>query len=152
MTLRHPRAVLVVAAIVLAAFGIIGVGVEGRLAPTTLDIPGTDSSRANQLVSEHFGDSAPFVILLRGPAPALDRQGPELIRALRRDPKVTTLSPWDRGSVAQLRPDPRRAVILADFHVDVKTAVNETVDQVERALEEQVHSPVRATQTSYASN
>jgi RND superfamily putative drug exporter len=151
LTLRHPRAVLVVAAIVLAALGIIGVGVEGRLAPTTLDIPGTDSSRANQLVSEHFGDSAPFVILLRGPAPALDRQGPELVRALRRDPKVTTLSPWDRGRVSQLRPDPRRAVILADFHVDVKTAVNETVDQVERTLEEQVHSPVRATQTSYAS-
>jgi RND superfamily putative drug exporter len=151
LTLRHPRAVLVVAAIVLAALGIIGVGVEGRLAPTTLDIPGTDSSRANQLVSEHFGDSAPFVILLRGPAAALDRQGPELVRALRRDPKVTTLSPWDRGRVSQLRPDPRRAVILADFHVDVKTAVNETVDQVERTLEEQIHSPVRATQTSYAS-
>jgi RND superfamily putative drug exporter len=149
--LRHPRAVLATAAIVLVALGIIGIGVEGRLAPTTLDIPGTDSSRANQLVSDHFGDSAPFVILLRGPAAAVDRQGPELVRALRRDPKVTTLSPWDRGRVSQLRPDPRRAVILADFHVDVKTAVNETVDQVERVLEEQVHAPVRATQTGYAS-
>jgi RND superfamily putative drug exporter len=149
--LRHPRAVLAIAAVVLAALGIIGIGVEGRLAPTTLDIPGTDSSRANQLVRDHFGDSAPFVILLRGPAAAVDRQGPELVRALRRDPKVTTLSPWDRGRVSQLRPDPRRAVILADFHVDVKTAVNETVDQVERVLEEQVHAPVRATQTGYAS-
>jgi putative drug exporter of the RND superfamily len=151
LTLRHPRAVLAAAAIVLAALGVIGIGVEGRLNPTTLDIPGTDSSRANQLVSDHFGDSAPFVILLRGPAAAVDRQGPELIRALRRDPKVTTLSPWDRGSVSQLRPDPRRAVILADFHVDVKTAVNETVDHVERTLAEQIRPPVRATQTSYAS-
>jgi RND superfamily putative drug exporter len=151
LTLRYPRAVLAAAAIVLAALGIIGIGVEGRLAPSTLDIPGTDSSRANQLVSDHFGDSAPFVILLRGPAAALDRQGPELIRALRRDPQVTTLSPWDRGSVSQLRPDPRRAVVLADFHVDVKTAVNETVDQVERTLEDQIHAPVRATQTGLAS-
>ena len=150
MTLRHPRAVLVVATVVLAALGLIGLNVENRLDPTTLDIPGTDSSHANALVARHFGDSAPFVILLRGPAASLDRQGPELIRALRRDPKVTTLSPWDRGNVSQLRPDPRRALILADFHVDVKTAVNETVAQVEADIEEQIHAPVRATQTGYA--
>jgi putative drug exporter of the RND superfamily len=150
LTLRHPRAVLAAAALILAVLGIVGFGVENRLDPTTLDIPGTDSSRANQLVTEHFGDSAPFVILLRGPAAAIDRQGPELVRALRRDPKVTTLSPWDRGNVSQLRPDPRQAVILADFHVDIKTAVNDTVDQVNRTLEEQVHAPVRVTQTGYA--
>jgi RND superfamily putative drug exporter len=142
--------VLVVSALVLAALGVIGVSVENRLDPTTLDIPGTDSSRANQLVADHFGDSAPFVILLQGPPAALDRQGPELIRALRRDPKVTTLSPWDRGNVSQLRPAPRRALILADFHVDVKTAVNDTVDQVEGAIDEQIHAPVHATQTGYA--
>jgi RND superfamily putative drug exporter len=150
LTLRHPRAVLVVAALVLAALGIIGLNVENRLDPTTLDIPGTSSSRANALVTKHFGDSAPFVVLLRGPAAALDRQGPELIRDLRRDPKVTTLSPWDRGNVSQLRPDPRRALILADFHVDIKTAVNDTVAQLEDAIEAQIHAPVRATQTGYA--
>jgi RND superfamily putative drug exporter len=151
LTLRHPRAVLAVAALILVVLGVIGIGVEGRLDPTTLNIPGTDSSKANQLLGEHFGDTAPFAILLRGPEAALERQGPELIRALRRDPKVTTLSPWDRGKVSQLRPDPRRALILADFHVDVKTAVNETVDQLNRVLEENVHAPVRATQTGYAS-
>jgi putative drug exporter of the RND superfamily len=150
LTLRHPRAALVVAALVLAALGIIGFSVENRLDPTTLDIPGTDSSRANQLVADHFDDSAPFVILLQGPPAALDRQGPELIRALRRDPKATTLSPWDRGNVSQLRPGPRRALILVDFHVDVKTAVNDTVDQVEDAIEAEIHPPVRATQTGYA--
>lgn len=139
------------AALILVVLGAIGIGVEGRLDPTTLDIPGTDSSQANQLLGEHFGDTAPFAILLRGPQAALERQGPELIRALRQDPKVTTLSPWDRGNVSQLRPDPRRALILADFHVDVKTAVNETVDQLNRVLEENVHAPVRATQTGYAS-
>jgi RND superfamily putative drug exporter len=139
-----------VAALILVALGAIGVGVEGRLDPTTLDIPGTDSSRSNQLLGEHFGDSAPFVILLRGPAAAVDRQGPELIRALRRDPKVTTLSPWDRGNVEQLRPGPRRALILVDFHVDVKTAINDTVDQLNDVLEAEIHPPVRATQAGYA--
>ena len=45
--------------------------------------PGTESYRANAVLREHFGRSAPFAVLLRGPAPAIDRQGPDLVRALR---------------------------------------------------------------------
>ncbi len=150
LTLRHPRAVLAVAFLVLLVLGAIGSGVEKKLEPTTLDIPGTRSSEANELLREHFGDSAPFVVLLQGPAAALDRQGPELIRALRRDPRVSTLSPWDRGAVGRLRPNPREALILADFHVDISTAVNETVPRLERTLERDIHAPVRATQTGFA--
>ena len=100
------------------------------------------------MLREHFGATALFPILLRGPAAAIDRQGPELIRTLRRDPKVTTLSPWDRGAVARLRPGPRRALILADFHVGIDEAVDETVPLLERTLEEKIHAPVRATQTA----
>ncbi len=141
---------LAVAALVLAVLGIIGTGVEGKLVPTTLDVPGTESSRSTDLLRKHFGDTMPFAILLRGPAAAIDRQGPELIRALREDPKVTTLSPWDRGSVATLRPEPRKALIIADFHVEIKEAVNETVDSLEQTLEEEIHPPVRVTQTGFA--
>ncbi len=150
LTLRYPRALLVVAAIVLAVLGVIGTGVEDKLDPTTLDVPGTSSYEGNALLREHFGDSAPFAILLRGPAAAIDRQGPELVRALRRDPEVTTLSPWDRGNVTQLRPGPNRVLILADFHVDVKTAVNDVVPRLDATLEREIHAPVQATQTSYA--
>jgi RND superfamily putative drug exporter len=134
----------------LVVLGALGAGVEGKLKPTTLNIPGTASSHANELLREHFGDSAPFVILLRGPAKALDRQGPELIRALRRDPAVTTLSPWDRGSVQRLRPSPRRAILIADFHVGIDEAVDKTVPQLNRTLEAKIHQPVRATQTGFA--
>jgi putative drug exporter of the RND superfamily len=102
------------------------------------------------MLREHFGESAPFVVLLRGPSAAIDRQGPALIRALRRDPVVTTLSPWDRGTVQRLRPDPNRALILVDFHVDIDEAVNETVPELDRLLEQQVRPPVRATQTGFA--
>ncbi len=103
------------------------------------------------MLRKSFGDSAPFAILLRGSAPAIERQGPALIRALRRDPKVTTLSPWDRGSVQRLRPSPRRALILVDFHVGLDQAVNEIVPRLDRILEEEIHPPVRATQSGYAS-
>jgi RND superfamily putative drug exporter len=149
--LRHPRVVLALAAVVLVTLGVIGVGVEKRLDPTTLEIPGTAASKGNQMLREHFGDTAPFAILLEGPRAELDRQGPRLVRTLRQDPQVTTLSPWDRGNVEQLRPRPDRALILADFHVDTRTAVNEKVPHLEQVLERQIRAPVNSTQTGFAS-
>jgi putative drug exporter of the RND superfamily len=149
--LRHPRRVLAVAFLFLIALGIVGMGVEGKLKPTSLIVPDTESERASALLRDHFGETQPFAILLQGPAKEIDRQGPELIRALRRDPKVTTLSPWDIGSVGQLRPTPQRALILADFHADIDEAVDEVVPRLDRILEEKVRPPVRATQTGYAS-
>ena len=148
--LRHPREILLIAAIVLAALAVVGTGVNSRLDPTTLDVPGSSSAEANAMLEEHFGPSAPFAILLRGPGDALEEQGPRLVRALRAEPNVSTLSPWDKGSVQGLRPTPEKALILADFHVDTKTAVNQTVPRLEEILEENVAAPVRATQTAYA--
>ena len=48
------------------------------------------------------------------------------------DPEVTTLSPWDRGSVERLRPSPRRALIVIDFHVGLADSVNDSVDELDR--------------------
>ncbi len=148
--LRHPRAVLLGAVVLVAALGIVGIGVEGKLRPTSIGVPGTESARAGAVLREHFGDSAPFVILLRGPAAALDRQGPALVRSLRRRPGVTTLSPWDRGSLRRLRPSARKALVLADFHVGAETAVRDTVPELERILERRVRPPVTATQSGFA--
>ncbi len=141
---------LAAAAVLLVALGIAGIGLEGKLSPSSLSIPGTSSERANGELREHFGDTAPFVVLLRGPAAAVDRQGPALIRALRRDPAVTTLSPWDRGAVQRLRPSPGRALILIDFHVGIDEAVNEVVPELNRTLDQRIDRPVTATQTGFA--
>jgi RND superfamily putative drug exporter len=102
------------------------------------------------MLEEHFGPSAPFAILLRGPAAALEEQGPRLVHALREEPGVSTLSPWDKGTVEGLRPSPEKALILADFHVDTKTAVNVTVPRLDELLETKVTAPVRATQAGFA--
>jgi putative drug exporter of the RND superfamily len=148
--LRHPREILLIAAVVLGVLAVIGSGVNKRLDPTTLNVPGGASTEANRMLEEHFGPSAGFAILLEGPAAALEEQGPRLVRALRDEPGVTTLSPWDEGSVEGLRPSSEKALILADFHVSTKTAVNETVPHVEQLLDEEVSAPVTATQTGYA--
>jgi putative drug exporter of the RND superfamily len=135
---------------VVLVLGIVGLGVEGKLRPTSLSVPGTASAEGAELLREEFGDSAPFVVLLRGPAGALDRQGPRLVRALRREPGVTTLSPWDKGHLDRLRPGPRRALVLVDFHVGASEAVRESTGELDRLLQAHTHPPVRATQTGYA--
>jgi putative drug exporter of the RND superfamily len=142
--------VLAAAFALLVVLGVLGAGVEGKLSPTSLEIPGTRSASANRMLREHFGESAPFVVLLRGPAKQLDRQGPGLIRALRRNPSVTTLSPWDLGAVQRLRPGPRRAIVIADFHVGIDEAVNETVPELNEILTTNIRPPLRWTQTGYA--
>ncbi len=53
--------------------------------------------------------------------------------------------------MARLRPSPDKALILVDFHVDIDQAVNETVPKLNRILEEDIHPPVRATQSGFAS-
>jgi putative drug exporter of the RND superfamily len=135
---------------VIAALGALGSGVEGKLRPTSLEVPGTESARGEKVLRDRFGASAPFAILLRGPAAALDRQGPALIRALRENPRVTTLSPWDRGELGRLRPSPRKALVLVDFHVGAEAAVRDVVPRLNRILNAQVRPPASATQTGFA--
>jgi len=151
LSLRRPGAVLAAALVVIGVLGVLGRGVEDHLRPTSLSVPGTDSGKASALVERYFGDTAPFAILLQGPPAALDRQGPALIRELRSDPDVSTISPWDKGSVDRLRPGPRKALILVDFHVGTEEAVRDTVPALNRTLEEQISPPVRAAQTGFAS-
>ncbi len=146
------RALTASAAVLLGciALGLYGLGVEGKLDPLSLKVGGSAAAEGEALAEAHFGPSTPFAILLRGPAAELDRQGPGLVRALRRQPDVTVISPWDRGTVAGLRPGPRRALILADYHVPLAEAIRTTAPALERTVERRIHAPVSAVQSGFA--
>ena len=131
--------------------GVVGLGVEGKLSPLSLNVPGTSASDGETLAESHFGDSSPFVVLLRGPARAIDRQGPRLVAALRHQAAATVISPWDEGSLAALRPGRRKVLVLVDFHVPLARAMRDTVPALEQTLAAHVRSPVVATQSSFAS-
>jgi len=151
LTLRRPRLTLGVALAAISLLGLLGLGVEDRLVPTTLSVPGTPSARGADLLEAHFGQSAPFALLLRGPAAALERQGPRLVKALHRTAGATTLSPWDGAPSSYLRPGPRKALILVDFHVDTREAVREIVPALNQTLAREIKAPVHARQTGFAS-
>jgi RND superfamily putative drug exporter len=133
------------------ALGVAGLQVEEHLSPLSLSVPGTAASDGEALEQSHFGKASPSVILLRGPAAAVDRQGPALVAALRREPTATVISPWDRGSLAALRPDRNKALVLVDFHVPLEQAMRETVPALEDTIEARVRAPVLATQSGFAS-
>jgi RND superfamily putative drug exporter len=147
---RLPLVLLLATLVIVAVLGVIGLGVEGDLQPTSLAIPGTASSRGESLARENFGESVPFAVMLRGPAAAIDRQGPRLVAALRLDRAATTTSPWERAAPAALRPRPDRALVLVDFHLPLATAIRDTVPALERTLAAHVHPPVTATQSGFA--
>jgi putative drug exporter of the RND superfamily len=150
---RHRRPLAGLAAVLLccAVLGAIGLGVEEKLEPLSLKVPGTIAANGEMLAQSHFGDSSPFIVLLRGPAAAVDRQGTRLVAGLRAERTATVISPWDRGSVVALRPAPGKALVLVDFHVPLAEAMRDTVPSLERVLEARVRPPVVATQSGFAS-
>jgi RND superfamily putative drug exporter len=150
---KHRRPITGFFVVLLAgiALGIVGLRVDQKLEPLSLRVPGTVAANGEALSQSHFGDSTPFVVMLRGPAQAIDRQGPRLVADLRREQATTTLSPWDRGGVAALRPAPGRALVLVDFHVPLAEAMRDTVPALEGKLEARIRAPVVATQSGFAS-
>jgi RND superfamily putative drug exporter len=148
---RRPLAGLLLVLVACLALGAIGLGVEDQLEPLSLEVPGTSAAEGESLATSHFGDSSPFVVLLRGPAKQVDRQGVKLVGALRRAPAATVISPWDRGPLPALRPDPRKALILVDYHVPLALAMRRTTPALERTLASHIRLPVRATQSGFAS-
>jgi putative drug exporter of the RND superfamily len=148
---RRPRRVLAAWIAVVGALAVIGLGVEDRLTPSTLRVPGTESARGAELLADSFGESVPFAILLRGPADGIDRQGPRLVEALRARGDASVLSPWDRGrGLEQLRPRPGAALVAADIEATLEEADDFVVDDVRAVIDATIRSPVEADLTGYA--
>jgi RND superfamily putative drug exporter len=147
---RRPLAGLIVVLLSCLVLGALGLHVEDKLDPLSLNVPGTSAAEGEDLAKSHFGDSSPFAVLLQGPAGAVDRQGTELVRRLRRDRQATVISPWDRGSVSALRPDPHKALVLVDYHVPFAKAMSDTAPALERTLQARIRPPVVATQSGFA--
>jgi putative drug exporter of the RND superfamily len=142
---RRAKATLGAWLIALVALAVAGGDIEDRLRDTGLALPGTESHRAKALQDETFGHSVPVAILLEGPPADVERRAQRLALRLREQPDVRVLSPFDDASLrADLRPQPGRALIVADFDRDEEEAINDVVPTVERLVDETVTGPVEA--------
>jgi len=139
--------VLAVWAMCVALLTGLGLGVEDRLAPSTLSVPGSESARGAEIIERQFGGTTPVAVLLDGPPTELERQGAALVRALeRRAPGVRAISPWSGAEVIDdLRPDPGTALIFAELPVRDDEEGDEILARVEGAVEEAISPPVEAS-------
>ena len=141
---RHAVWVLVGWVVVVAAFGLIGRGVEGKVQPSLLFIPGTESSHWRDVRQGSFNEE--LIVLLVGPAREIDRQGPRLAAALGRRAGTRAISVWSPRAkqVKTLRPSPRQAAISIDVRVPPGGNINTIIGPLEDFVRARVHPPVRA--------
>ena len=152
---RRALGALGVWALVVIGLGLLGQGVEGRLSPLTLEVPGSPSAKAEALLQSRFGNSIPIAILLRGSPQALASQGPAVVRSLRTLSNVEVLSPFEgsqtlaSASKSELRPAPDAALVLVSF-IRRQSEAMATVPVTESILKRTVRAPVHSYLTGLA--
>jgi RND superfamily putative drug exporter len=147
---RRSWSILLAWAVAIAVLTLLGSGLEGRLAPMSLNVPGTPSSRAEAMLAAKFGNTIPIAVLLRGPPAEVDRQGQRLVAALRGISQVQVLSPWDRSTkVGSLRPSPGAAFVLVTY-IRPESSATTLVPDTEAVIARTVHAPVRSYLTGVA--
>jgi uncharacterized membrane protein YdfJ with MMPL/SSD domain len=152
LSIRRPKLALVAWLATAAILTLIGFGVSSTMSPSITVVPGTQSSRPQQLANAQFGPSQLVPILLEGPKAQLDRQAPKLVVALTKRAHTRVLSAWDAGSAsAGLRPKPNAAMMVVSVDRREKDVVQYDQPQIERLVSRVVSRPVRAFMTGQPS-
>jgi RND superfamily putative drug exporter len=142
--------ILIAWGVAIATLTFLGTGLDGRLAPMSLEVPGTPSSRAEAMLAAKFGNTIPIAVLLRGPPAEVDRQGQRLVAALRGIRGVQVLSPWDRSTtVGSLRPSPGAAFVLVTY-IRPESRAMAVVPGTEAVIARTVRLPVHSYLTGVA--
>jgi putative drug exporter of the RND superfamily len=136
--------------VAVAVLAFLGAGIAGRLAPMSLEVPGTPSSRAEAMLRAKFGNTIPIAILLRGPPAPLETQGRQLVSRLRDLRQVQVLSPWDQGNTMRsLRPGPGAAFVLVNY-IRPASRATAVVPGTEAVIARTIRQPVHSYLTGVA--
>jgi len=122
---RRARRVVVLAALVAVAAGVLGVSVADRLGPYDATDPDSESYRAERLLERSGANPSVDVVALTGRAEAQ-----RVAAELRRDPAVGSVTAPQQGGPEFVSRDGRRAYVAASF----RPGVDES-DASERLLE-----------------
>jgi RND superfamily putative drug exporter len=143
LAVNRPKHVLAVWLSIVGVLGLIGLHLESHLhQKADLVIKGTEFARADQLARDRFGRSETVAILLKGPASAINRQGPSLEQMLQRDPRLTVLAPWDLKDSRSLRPKPGAAVMIVRAAGTFEQAAKVVVPHVRQVMDRSVRPPL----------
>ena len=142
------RARLIVGVWFLAVFILAGQGkeLEQELVIHSPLVNGSASKRAHEIDLHKFGNDYPMIVLLRGPAGAVERQGRRLARRIRETPPMIVTSPWDSGAVVDgLNPRPGVAALLVRTASRGNDSVSGLLPPLQRQVDRTVRGPVRSS-------
>lgn len=140
---RWPGTILLVAAVLLPLFGLLGAGAPGALQLARWDAPGTESVRVQEVLREHYGTGNPNLALLvtaeAGDVdhPEIAAVGERLAADLAEHPMVTDVTAyWSDRDAALRAEDGSRALILARLEGDATGTRAELADLSPRLTSE----------------
>ncbi|MET8829496.1 MMPL family transporter [Streptomyces sp. NPDC004610] len=137
LAVRRPKAILIVAALLVAAMGVVGAGAFGKLVGGGFDDPDSQSTRAQRLIDEKFGGETNLVLLVtsrdgRVGDEAARADGEELVAALREEETLSNVvSYWDTDSEALVSEDGSAALVAAHVEGDEATRDQHAHDIIE---------------------
>jgi RND superfamily putative drug exporter len=145
--IRHPRLVLGTWVFLAVALALVGRNLSSELRPHPLLIDGSEPKLAHEITLRQFGSDESMVIALRGPEPALEKQGRLLDARIDAAPKTVVVSPWSTGGAAigGLRPKPDVAGIVVRVGHRGDQGITEMLDLVEGKVERTIAPPVHAS-------
>jgi RND superfamily putative drug exporter len=115
---RRARLVLVAAVLVLAAAAVVGVGAFGKLQGGGFQDPGSDSTRANDILVQKFGGQSDLVLLADAgrPVDQAGAAGLRLTERLAREPGLTDVaSYWTTKAPSMRSEDGTKALVVASI-------------------------------------
>ncbi len=147
LAIANPWAIVSVWLVVVAILGVVGLGIDGRLSASGLQVSNSESAQARALIGGNFGDSATVPVLLRGPRADVKKQGKALVHALSQRAGVRVLSPWSASSGrSALRPSSDRALLLLSVSGD-RDLIERRSEAAQRLVAKHTSAPVKATVT-----
>ena len=137
---------LVVWGVVIGLLAVRGIGVEDRLATVSVYTDGTPSKVTQDFKRDSFGDQDFLVVLLRGPAADVERQGRRLTRAAAKLERTTgVVSPWAGGdTIGGLRPSPKAAAVIVNLRREKGEEYSDVYPPLAELVERNVKPPVSA--------
>jgi putative drug exporter of the RND superfamily len=143
---RKPRLVIGVWIAIVFLLAFVGRNLEHELGVHPLIIDGTGTQRAHEISLNKFGSDFAMVVMLRGPHGQAEAQGRKLAATFEANPRMRVIAPWSGGgAIDGLSPSPGVVTLIVRVAGTEAEGISITVPPVRRAVDSQIHSPVRAS-------
>ncbi len=144
LVVAHPRRIALLWALVIGVLSVFGQRLESDVSTRPIYVGGGAAERAHEISRREFGNEEALVVMLRGPAPQVERQGPRLVEALKASPQTLVISPWSSsGSIQGLHPKPGVAAVLVSIGQTSSAPNADIVPTVRQKIAATVSDPVR---------